>query len=102
VNEALARAIYLVSPPHTHPKTASECSPAVHNAHISEEPPPNGPLSDAELDSFIDLLRRFCEYELDRRQSWLYPTSYDNVYINISRRLPEGHPEAAYDGIPRR
>jgi hypothetical protein len=69
---------------------------------MSEERPPSGPLSDAERDTFVDLLRRVCEYELDQWENWRYRTSYGNVYINFSRDLPQGHPEAAYDEIPRR
>jgi hypothetical protein len=67
---------------------------------MSQELPPSGPLSDAELASFVDLLRRFCEYELDQWQNWRYGTSHSSVYINISRKIPEGHPEAAYGEIP--
>jgi hypothetical protein len=74
----------------------------VQNAHVSKEPSASGPLSDAERDTFVDLLRRVCEYELDQWEHWRYRTSYGNVYIDISRKLPEGHPEAAYDEIPRR
>jgi hypothetical protein len=70
---------------------------------VRHEPPPlPGPLSDAEREAFIDLLRRFCEYELDQWEHWRCRTSYGNVYIDISRKLPEGHPEAAYDEIPER
>lgn len=70
------------------------------NASASTEAQASGPLSQAEFQTFTDLLCRFCQHDLDQWESWRYRTTYGYVYINISRQAPDGHRAEAYDEIP--
>jgi hypothetical protein len=60
-----------------------------------------GALSDAEFQVFARLLRRYCQYDLDQWENWRYRTTYGDVYISISRKLPDGHLATAYNELPQ-
>jgi hypothetical protein len=68
---------------------------------VSHEAQTNGPLSEPEFRTFTELLRRFCQYDLDQRENWRCRTIHGYVYIDVSRKLPDGHPEEAYGEIPQ-
>lgn len=80
-------------------RLAAAC-PSRENASVSDEGQPKGPLSEPEFQRFTEMLRRFCEHDLDQWESWRCRTTYGYVYIDISRELPEGHPEGAYADVP--
>jgi hypothetical protein len=77
-------------------KTASR-----ENASVSDQGQADGPQSEPEFQTFTELLRRFCQYDLNQWESWRCPTTYGYAYIDISRKLPDGHPERAYAKMPR-
>ncbi|TDC59810.1 hypothetical protein E1200_31540 [Actinomadura sp. GC306] len=62
------------------------------------EAQPAGSLSDAEFTTFVNLLQRFSEHELDQFQLWRLNTTYDPVYINIGR-YPVGASPQNYDDL---
>jgi hypothetical protein len=68
---------------------------------VSHEARAGGPLSEPEFRTFTELLRRFCEHNLDQWENWRCRTTRGSVYINISRTLPAGHPEEAYFEMPQ-
>jgi hypothetical protein len=73
---------------------------SLHNVHVNGDSLPDGHLSDVEFRHFTALLHRFCQHELDQWENWRCRTTYGWVYINISRELPDGHREDAYEDIP--
>jgi hypothetical protein len=58
-----------------------------------------GPLSDDEFRTFLGMLHRFCENELDQYECWRLDTTYGEVYIDISRRPFPGASREAYDRL---
>lgn len=72
----------------------------MHDVGVSQDSEVAGHLSDAEFGALTDLLRRYCQYELDQWESWRCRTTYGYVYIDISRERPGGHPEQAYNELP--
>ncbi|MFI0357189.1 hypothetical protein [Actinomadura sp. 9N407] len=62
------------------------------------EAQPTGSLSDAEFSTFVHLLRRFSEYELDQFQLWRLKTTNGTVYINFGR-IPVGASPQTYDDL---
>lgn len=56
-----------------------------------------GRLSDDEYRNLLDLLRRFCEHDLDQHEAWRLNTTYGDVYIHISLRPAPGASPEAYD-----
>ncbi|KOT64109.1 hypothetical protein ADK43_06965 [Streptomyces rimosus subsp. rimosus] len=53
-------------------------------------------MSDAELEQFRELLRRYCAQELDQWEAWQLETPCGPVYVTLSRALPEGTDGSAY------
>jgi hypothetical protein len=58
-----------------------------------------GSLSDAELQEFTGLLRRFCMHDLDQWENWQLGTEYGPVYVMLSRALPPGATSEAFREI---
>ncbi|MFG2245773.1 hypothetical protein [Spirillospora sp. NPDC048823] len=57
-----------------------------------------GALSDQDFHILVNLLRRFCEYELDQFELWRLTTTYGENYINIGR-VPVGASHDAYSDL---
>jgi hypothetical protein len=51
---------------------------------------PGGPLSDPEFRELVRLLARYAEHELDQWDGWKFRTSYEPVYMFMSRGLGPG------------
>lgn len=47
---------------------------------------PDDPLSDDDFKRLLELLRRFCEADLDQYDHWRLQTDHGAVYVDISRR----------------
>ena len=57
----------------------------------------SGRLADEEFRLFRELLKRYCEHDLDQWETWRTETAYGTVYILLSRApLPGSDPET-YD-----
>ncbi|WP_405767099.1 hypothetical protein OG539_19440 [Actinacidiphila glaucinigra] len=49
-----------------------------------------GPLSDAEVQQFVNLLRRYLHYELDQWECLVTESDYGPIYAVFANKLPEG------------
>ncbi|MBB4915553.1 hypothetical protein [Streptosporangium saharense] len=55
----------------------------------------DGSLSDTEFQTFLALLRRFVEHDLDQFELWRFETMYGSVHVNMSRApLPGVAPDS--------
>ncbi|MGW1293185.1 hypothetical protein [Streptomyces sp. NPDC002533] len=50
----------------------------------------SGPLSGAEVAQLLELLRRYCAYDLDQWEALQTDTPYGPVHVQMSRSLPPG------------
>ena len=57
-------------------------------------------LSPDELRQLVTLLRRFASYDLDQWELWRASTPHGEVFIKITRALPEGESPASYVPLP--
>lgn len=60
-------------------------------------------MSTDDWEHFTRLLYEYVETELDQFDHWrLEPAGWSSpVYVDIGMKLPPGHPEQAYDPLPR-
>lgn len=61
---------------------------------------PAGPLSAEEGQQFVNLLRRYLQYELDQFQFVMTETEeYGPAYAIFTNKLPEGWPAEAFESF---
>ncbi|MET4648134.1 hypothetical protein ABID95_007904 [Streptomyces atratus] len=49
-----------------------------------------GPLSNAEVQQFVNLLRRYLHYELDQWENLVTESDYGPIYASFTNKLPDG------------
>ncbi|MEV7371938.1 hypothetical protein AB0O51_13765 [Streptomyces sp. NPDC090301] len=50
---------------------------------------PTGPLSDEEVQQFLNLLRRYLHHELDQWQGLVTDSDYGPIYAFFTNKLPD-------------
>lgn len=58
-----------------------------------------GPLTDAEVRDFAQLLARYVSHDLDQWDNWQIDTSHGPVYVMITRSLQPGWPQDAFTTV---
>lgn len=60
----------------------------------------NRRLTADEGSSFLQLLRRYCEFEVDQFDFLRVPTSYGDVYVDFKRQPSTDVPLESYKPLP--
>jgi hypothetical protein len=85
------------------PAAPSETRAVTSQGHDDGPRPEDGPYSNEEMRALFAALTRFAEHELDQFSNWRLPTAYGEVYVKITRRLPDeerGHYDPVAPDMP--